>query len=116
MVKIFYLKAEAVFEKYADEEAAIYEQEQEERMKKQQEKFERKKSEQYSKRGGGRNRNDPGNNSNIDNETVQKETGISFGGAKPVFTSTKPKVNAPISKAEEAAVDSTEVRKVTYKE
>ena len=25
IVKIFYLKAEAIFEKYADEEAAIYE-------------------------------------------------------------------------------------------
>ena len=116
IVKIFYLKAEAVFEKYADEEAAIYEKDQEERIKKQQEKFERKKSEQYgNKRGGGR-RNDPANNSNIDNEAVQKETGISFGGAKPVFTSTKPKVNAPISKVEEEVTESTEVRKVTYKE
>ena len=31
MIKIFFLKAEAVFEKYADEEAAIYEKQEEER-------------------------------------------------------------------------------------
>ena len=32
MIKIFFLKAEAVFEKYADEEAAIYEKQEEERV------------------------------------------------------------------------------------
>ena len=31
MIKIFFLKAEAIFEKYADEEAAIYEKQEEER-------------------------------------------------------------------------------------
>ena len=28
-----------------------------------------------------------------DNDAVQRDTGISFGGAKPVFTATKPKAN-----------------------
>jgi hypothetical protein len=31
MIKIFFLKAEGIFEKYADEEAAIYEKQEEER-------------------------------------------------------------------------------------
>lgn len=52
----------------------------------------------------------------MDNETVKAETGISFGASRPVFTSTKPKINPSLDQPLESqsSMDYGEHRKVTY--
>ena len=52
----------------------------------------------------------------VDNETVQRETGITFGSARPVFTSTKPKVNPSLDQPlqSQESMEYGEHRKVTY--
>ena len=53
------------------------------------------------------------NGEDVDN--VQQETGISFGN-KPMFTSTKPKVNAPLDQPlqSQESAEYADHRKVTY--
>ena len=103
VIKIFYLLPEPEFEKYADEEAEIFYKEEEEEkarkdaefVKREAEKLERKNT-GGSRKQGGRRGTERGDTKEMDNETVSRETGISFGGAKPVFTSNKPKTHAPL--------------------
>ena len=65
-------------------------------MKREAEKLERKNTGGSRKQGGRRGTERGDTKEMIDNETVSRETGISFGGAKPVFTSNKPKTHAPL--------------------
>ena len=77
--KIFYVKPEPVFMKYADEEAKAYHDMETEREVKRAEK--RGQEPRGGKQGGGFRSNQPRRNDQVESlDQVSKNTGISFGG------------------------------------